>query len=145
MSNNSESTKAKSIRLICCQLWVGRIPQEINFSNKLFFNSRPLKMGQMLNSSYVNLQAGILQPKSCSFFPFQLSHLMVNVPFLYPLETSENQGFSDVFRGYRNGTLTWNELIYILVNIIFSINQTCWLVSLILKVNLPCYLQNEKS
>ena len=28
-----------------------------------------------------------------------------NVPFLYPLKTSENQRFSDVFGGYRNGTL----------------------------------------
>ena len=28
-----------------------------------------------------------------------------NVLFLYLLITSENQRFSDVFRGYRNGTL----------------------------------------
>ena len=27
-----------------------------------------------------------------------------NVPFLYPLKTSENQRLSDVFRGYRNET-----------------------------------------
>ena len=26
-----------------------------------------------------------------------------NTPFLYPLKTLENQRFSDVFRGYRNG------------------------------------------
>ena len=31
-----------------------------------------------------------------------------NVPFLYPLKTSGNQRFSDVFRGYRNGT--WREI-----------------------------------
>ena len=29
-----------------------------------------------------------------------------NVLFLYPLKTPENQRFSDVFRGYRNRTLT---------------------------------------
>ena len=34
-----------------------------------------------------------------------------NIPFLYPLKTAENQRFSDVFRGYRNGTLVWNWLI----------------------------------
>ena len=34
------------------------------------------------------------------FDPFEAS-----VPFLYPLETSENQRFSDVFRRYRKGTL----------------------------------------
>ena len=28
-----------------------------------------------------------------------------NVPFLYPINTPENQRFSDVFRGYRNETL----------------------------------------
>ena len=33
--------------------------------------------------------------------PFQ-----VNVPFLYPLKTSENLWFSDVFNEHRNGTLT---------------------------------------
>ena len=32
--------------------------------------------------------------------PFQ-----ANVPFLYPLKISENQRFSDVFRGYKKGTL----------------------------------------
>ena len=33
-----------------------------------------------------------------------------NVPLLYPLETSENQRFSDIFRGYRSGTLVENDL-----------------------------------
>ena len=32
--------------------------------------------------------------------PFQ-----VNVPFLYPLKTSENQRFSEVFTMYSNGTM----------------------------------------
>ena len=32
--------------------------------------------------------------------PFQ-----INAPFLYPLKKSENRGFSDFFRGYRNETL----------------------------------------
>ena len=30
--------------------------------------------------------------------------------FLYPLKTSENHGFSDVFRGYRKRPVTWNGL-----------------------------------
>ena len=33
-----------------------------------------------------------------------------NFPFLYPLKTSENLGVSDVFRGYRGGTLVENGL-----------------------------------
>ena len=31
-----------------------------------------------------------------------------NAPLLYPLKTSENRRFSDVFRGYRSGTLVEN-------------------------------------
>ena len=34
-----------------------------------------------------------------------------NVTFLYPLKASENQRFSDVFRGFRNDTLAWHGLI----------------------------------
>ena len=34
--------------------------------------------------------------------------MLANIPLLYPLKTSENQRFSDVFRGYRNGTLDEN-------------------------------------
>ena len=41
----------------------------------------------------------------CSFKP-----LMSSVTFLYPLKTSENLRFSDVFRGYKNLTLDINEL-----------------------------------
>ena len=35
-----------------------------------------------------------------------------NVLFLYPLKTSQNLWFSDVFREYRNGTLAWKGLIW---------------------------------
>ena len=34
-----------------------------------------------------------------------------NVPFLYALKKWENKRFSDVFWGYRNGTLAWKGLI----------------------------------
>ena len=40
-----------------------------------------------------------------------INHFHVNVLFLYPLKTSENQRFPDVFRGYRNGTLARKGLI----------------------------------
>ena len=40
-----------------------------------------------------------------TFKPFQ-----TNAPFLYLLKTSENQRFSDVLKGSRNGKLDWNEL-----------------------------------
>ena len=39
-----------------------------------------------------------------------INPLESNVTFLYPLKTSENLWFSDVFRGYRNVTLDSNGL-----------------------------------
>ena len=33
---------------------------------------------------------------------------LTNILLPYPLKTSENQRFSDVFRGYRTGTLVEN-------------------------------------
>ena len=39
-----------------------------------------------------------------------LNPFLVNVLFLHPLKTSENLWFSNIFRGYRNGTLLWNGL-----------------------------------
>ena len=59
----------------------------------------------LISSSYLY---GFPTSTTCSMpniNPFQ-----VNVPFLHPLKTSENRRFSDVFRGYRKGTLAWNEL-----------------------------------
>ena len=42
---------------------------------------------------------------------FKVKPFQLNCPFLYPLKTSENERFSDVFRGYRNGTLHKNGLL----------------------------------
>ena len=39
-----------------------------------------------------------------------LNPFLVSVSILYPLETPENQKFSDVFRRYKKGTLGRNGL-----------------------------------
>ena len=44
-----------------------------------------------LHNAFIQTNKNILNP----FAP--------NAPFLYPLKTSENVTFSDVFRGYRKG------------------------------------------
>ena len=49
----------------------------------------------------VNLRKKVLSQSSFHL----INPFYANVPFLYPLKTSENLWFSDVFRGYRNGTL----------------------------------------
>ena len=52
-----------------------------------------------------------------------------NVLLLYPLKTSENFRFSDVFRGCRNGTLVENglnsvsEIEFVLMRLNISTNQ----------------------
>ena len=40
-----------------------------------------------------------------------LNAFSTNISLLYPLQTSENRSFSDVFRGYRSRTLVENGLI----------------------------------
>ena len=39
-----------------------------------------------------------------------LTHFMSLMSFDAPLKTSKNLWFSDVFRGYQNRTVAWNEL-----------------------------------
>ena len=43
-------------------------------------------------------------------FKNNIKPFSTNVPLLYPLETSQNLRFSDVFRGYRSETLVKNGL-----------------------------------
>ena len=56
--------------------------------------------------------------------------------FLYPMKTSENQRFSDVFRGYRKRLVAWNRLMY------FQKHQMllCYFLSYWEK-NLPSFLK----
>ena len=60
---------------------------------------------------------------SNGFNPFS-----TNVPLLYPLKTSENIRFSDVFRGYRSGTLVENGL-----NSICPFDHHLWVVTIFIE------------
>ena len=57
----------------------------------------------------------------------QFNPFLSNIPFIYPLKTSENKRFSDVFRGYKKGTLETNGLMFFIVGKAFVINtfQCC--------------------
>ena len=55
--------------------------------------------------------------QSCTKNQFSINPFIATMIFLYPLKTSENQRFSDVFRGYRKRQVAWNELISSSVNI----------------------------
>ena len=49
--------------------------------------------------------SSVFYPVGKHLFKADINPCSANVPFLYPLKTSENQRFSDVFKGYRKGTL----------------------------------------
>ena len=61
---------------------------------------------------YSNLLKVSIQPNSCPNLKIniQINPFQLKVPYLHPLKKSENQYFSDVFRGYRNGALGVNQL-----------------------------------
>ena len=61
--------------------------------------------------------------KRCFLLNTFLKTFYINVPFLYPLKTSENLRFCDVFRGYRNGTLAQKGLILTVPQQLFIINN----------------------
>ena len=74
--------------------------------NSFFFYSKLLEISpQMLNSSI-----------TC----FSLTHFMPFVSFYTPLKTSENQRFSDVFRGYRKRPVAWNGLTFPIITYYYS-------------------------
>ena len=70
-----------------------------NISTNTFFIRTPRWLLLYLGLRIINISMSL---KFCchTFNPFQS-----NATFLYPLKTSENHRFSDVFRGYRNVTL----------------------------------------
>ena len=53
----------------------------------------------------------ILQLSKRSWPLVAINPFPTNVPLLYPLRTSKNLRFSDIFRGYKSGTLAENGLI----------------------------------
>ena len=59
----------------------------------------------MKRSYYINILPGVFDGNDCckSFgknIHVYINPFQANTPFLYPLKTSENLWFSDVFRGY---------------------------------------------
>ena len=51
-----------------------------------------------------------------------INSFSTNVPLLYPLKTSENLRFSNIFSRYRSGTLVENELI---TNLCLKLHEIC--------------------
>ena len=69
-------------------------------TRQLFFSSNQLVGFCMMRRGILNIFYYCIFCRKCNINPFH-----ANVLFLYPLKMSENQRFSDVFRGYRNGKL----------------------------------------
>ena len=64
-----------------------------------FVSTFPLRLGFPKNKTKKNLLESTF-----------LTHFVTDL-FWYPLETLENQRFSDVFRGYQKRSVAWNGLI----------------------------------
>ena len=82
----------------------------------------PVKIAFLLRKSKINIDSIIPYITSISYSSMQvltkniynsekINPFLANVPILYPLKTPENRRFSDVFRGYKLGTLATNGLI----------------------------------
>ena len=82
----------------------------------------PVKIAFLLRKSKINIDSIIPYITSMSYSSMQvltkniynsekINPFLANVPILHPLKTPENERFSDVFRGYKLGTLATNGLI----------------------------------
>ena len=70
-------------------------------NQKYSFDERELRGAFLWAKLILAFQNFLISLVLC-FKPFR-----ANVSFLYPLKTSKNLLFSDVFKEYRNGTLSW--------------------------------------
>ena len=79
------------------------------------------------------------QRKKSLFNSFQ-----TKVHFPYPLETSENGKFPDIFRGYRNEILIWNEFfnarVYTRVTLVLIVSNRS--IQYITQINLSLILKH---
>ena len=77
------------------------------------FVSKFIWPNNFMKEKYLTYKQQIMYPiqKKNVFFVSCNNPFQPNISFLYPLKTSENLWFSDVFRGYRNGILARKGLI----------------------------------
>ena len=73
--------------------------------------SVPYFVDTLANSNAYVLKVSVWEHDMLCALEININPFQANAPFLYPLKTLENLQFSDVFRGNRKGTLTWNGLM----------------------------------
>ena len=93
--------------------------------------------------SSVNHCAKIHQHKKYNYTLLRNS-FQANVQFLYPLKTSENLRFPDVFRGCRNETMAWKGLLQQLQanSLMKQLSSRIWKIKKQLKV-FSCFCQKN--
>ena len=97
-------THSGSAALICHTFWFCVCPELFTLPSFSIINHLPEKAHFFFQIQKQKWQS--TKSQSTNLHPFQ-----ANVSFLYPLKTSENLWFSDVFRAYRKGALAQNGLI----------------------------------
>ena len=110
-------------------LLIFRTPFHRNTSGELFLSIYifPQKFSMVWRKILLNVSKFL----NCELI-WKLNQFSTNVPLLYSLKTSKNPRFSDVFRGYRSGTLVENRLVDILNHRALTV-FSCVLLSLDLK------------
>ena len=92
-----------------CQIQT-RIQEPVNFSDGTFYEDN-IEFHRLDYISLSRCFTAVLNKLLNSSQNTLLNPFSTNVPFLYALKTSENLRVSDVFRGYRSGTLVDDGLI----------------------------------
>ena len=102
VTNSSDQRRVWTANLLHAMQVLKPLRHKAQLVKKLFWWWHIRDFLKILNSSDMQcLNCKLIH----SINPFHAS-----ISFLYPLKTSGNLWFSDVFKGYRNGTLTWKGL-----------------------------------
>ena len=103
---------------------LGIFPCQPNWFNSLYYQTWQQCERHCWRNHYKIMLSEKLVQKSA-----YLTHFMPMVSLLYPLKTSENWGFSDVFRRYRKKPAAWNGLDKDCVNQSWTITRYFLMIS----------------
>ena len=97
-ANPSHFTRTKELLTVCMSYTLARLYKKFTHELKL------------INKCISSTGPDSIHVAKTKKYHSEINPFSINVPLLYPLITSENRRFPDVFRGYRSGTLVENGL-----------------------------------
>ena len=116
-------TKPEHWKMLCLWSFILKLQERawvlLKYKTRYFQNSIPFdRLVFLCDNHWKFWKFSILKTKTLSIKleyrllveSSKINPFSSNIPLLYPLKTSENQRFSEVFRGYRSGTFVENGL-----------------------------------